>query len=99
MTVRRALLVGIMSVTLLFALAACSASQGDAPSDTPAGDASAGATTVVETGLAFDPQTLEVSVGDTVTFKNEDAAAHNVNIDGKDLGTQAQGESVTWMAE
>ncbi len=47
--------------------------------------------TVVEKGFAFDPATLDVKVGDTVTFKNEDSAPHNVKIDGKELGAQDPG--------
>ena len=47
--------------------------------------------TVVEQGLAFNPATLEVKVGDTVTFKNEDTAPHNVSINGQRLGSQDTG--------
>jgi len=53
---------------------------------------------VIEKGLAFSPATLEVKVSDTVTFKNEDSAPHNVKIDGKELGNQDPGASVTWSA-
>ena len=52
----------------------------------------------MEKGFAFDPATLDVKVGDTVTFKNEDSAPHNVKIDGKELGAQDPGASVTWTA-
>jgi len=68
-------------------------------SSSSGGATAAGGTTVVEKGFAFEPASLEVKVGDTVTFKNEDSTAHVVNIDGKDLGNQDSGASVTWTAE
>jgi len=61
--------------------------------------ASGGSTTVVEDGFAFEPATLQVNVGDTVTFRNDDSAPHIVKIDGKELGNQDPGASVTWTAE
>lgn len=57
-----------------------------------------GAATIVEKNFAFNPSTLTVNIGDTVTFQNEDSAAHEVSINGQDLGKQAPGQSVTWTA-
>jgi plastocyanin len=59
---------------------------------------SAGGATIDEQNFAFVPSTLTVKVGDTVTFTNSDSAAHNVKIDGQELGSQNQGESKTWKA-
>jgi plastocyanin len=90
----------ILMLALALALVGCSSGSATTPTTTGSstgGSSSAGAT-VVEKGFAFDPATLEVKVGDTVTFKNEDSAPHNVKIDGKELGTQDQGASVTWTA-
>jgi plastocyanin len=93
-------------VSAAFALVLAAILVGCAGSTTPTtgtsgvnanGSTSAGAT-VVEKGIAFDPPTIEVKVGETVTFKNEDMAAHNVSIDGKKLGTQEPGASVKWTA-
>ena len=97
-------LAAVLVLALALVLVGCSGgsssttnppSSGTTTVDKPA----AGATTIVEKGFAFDPATLEVKVGDTVTFKNEDSAPHNVSIDGKQLGNQDQGASVTWTAE
>jgi plastocyanin len=41
-------------------------------------DGSAGGTTVTLTGFAFDTDEITISAGDTVTFVNEDSAAHTV---------------------
>lgn len=45
----------------------------------------------------FDPPTIEVAAGDTITFTNEDAAPHTAtaNDDSFDTGTLNKGESAT----
>jgi plastocyanin len=96
-------LVATLLLVLVLSVVGCSGggsntanppSSGTTTVDTPAAGA-----TVIEKGFAFEPATLEVKVGDTVTFKNEDSAPHNVSIDGKELGSQDPGASVTWTAE
>lgn len=78
-------------------LSACSSGGGSTSSGSGGGQTSSG-TTVVEQNFAFNPATLTVKVGDTVTFDNQDSTAHEVKIDGKDLGSQDPGKSVTWTA-
>jgi plastocyanin len=103
MKLRPALVVAL-ALGLVLALAGCGSSaspttgQGAAPSTTAGGTSGTGGTTVTEQNFAFDPQTLTVKVGDTVTFTNADSAPHNVKIDGQELGSQNQGESKTWKA-
>jgi plastocyanin len=82
------LLVAVLAAVIAMALVGCAG-----------GGASGGSTGAGGYGTPPDPATLDVKVGDTVTFKNEDSAPHNVNIDGKDLGAQDPGASVTWKAE
>jgi len=48
--------------------------------------------------FAFNPASATAKVGDTITFTNSDSTAHEVKIDGKDLGNQAPGATVTWTA-
>lgn len=55
--------------------------------------------TIAETKTAFEPSTLKVRVGETVTFLNRDAIPHALRIDDQDLTWQAPGESVEWKAE
>jgi len=90
-------------VALIAVLAGCGGGGGSNPYGTNGGTggttAPAAGNVVIEKDLAFQPASLEIKVGDTVTFTNEDSAPHNVNIDGKDLGQQEQGASVTWTAE
>jgi plastocyanin len=54
---------------------------------------------IVARDFTFTPATLEVSVGETVTWSNADQAAHDVEIDGQNLGRMSQGEALTWKAE
>lgn len=101
MTIRRNvwLWVAMMTVVMLI-LAGCSASPkspADSGASTPANGSAAGAT-VIEQNFAFNPASLDVKVGDVVTFKNEDSAPHDVEIDGASLGQQQAGASVTWTA-
>lgn len=94
----RTALIVVVLVALTVILASCGASS---PSNTGStgGAGSGGGVTVTEKGFAFSPASVTVKVGDTVTFTNEDSAPHEVTIDGKDLGSQTQGASVTWKAE
>jgi len=101
----RILVATLLSAALIAVLAGCGGGGGGGGSPygtnggAEEGGAATGGTVVIEKGFAFQPASLEVKVGDTVTFTNEDSAPHNVNIDGADLGSQAQGASVTWTAE
>lgn len=87
----------VTCVVLALALTACSSGATE-PNGISTGSDTSGALTISEEGLAFSPDTLEVKVGDSVTFTNKESVPHNVNIDGADLGEQAQGQSVTWTA-
>jgi plastocyanin len=93
----------VLLLVLVFALVGCSGGSGSTSNPPSSGtttvDKPAAGATVLEKGFAFEPATLEVKVGDIVTFKNEDSAPHNVSIDGKQLGNQDQGASVTWTAQ
>jgi plastocyanin len=46
-------------------------------------------------GFAFMPASLEVAVGDTVVFTNEDGAPHTATGGGFDTGTLKSGETGT----
>lgn len=80
-----------------FGLAGCSA---DSETDGGEGTSDAGGAEAVitEEDLAFSPEFLEVNLGDTVTFTNNDTVDHQVLIAGVTLDRQAPGESVTWTA-
>ena len=54
------------------------------------------ATTEVEMAKSyrFDPKTIEIEVGDTVTWTNDDNFTHTVQIEGREDHKVGQGESV-----
>jgi plastocyanin len=54
------------------------------------------ATTEVEMvkSYRFDPKTIEVEAGDTVTWTNEDNFTHTVEVDGQEDHKVGKGESV-----
>lgn len=60
-------------------------------------DALAGETAVEIKDFAFSPATLNVKVGDTVTWTNQDSVGHSATADDGsfDTGILAQGESNT----
>lgn len=82
----RVLLVGVvLAVLVLAACSASSAGSGDGPS-----------TKLVN--LAFNPSSLNVKVGDTVTVKNADSVQYEVMIGTTYLGLLHSGDSATWKA-
>lgn len=87
-------LVGVLTLTGLV-LSGCTSGTTGGGAGTGAPAASSG-TTISEKGFAFNPADVTVKAGDTVTFTNDDSTAHNVTIDGAELGVQQPGESKTW---
>jgi plastocyanin len=55
------------------------------------------ATTEVEMvkSYSFDPETIEIEAGDTVTWTNEDNFTHTVQVEGQGDHKVGQGESVS----
>jgi len=74
---RRTLVRGIAGASALTALAGCSGDSGADPTPTTAG-APESATAEMTDNLNFAPETVEVSVGGTVTWENVGAVAHSV---------------------
>jgi plastocyanin len=109
-TMPRPITLLLVSASLLgaTALAACggnsSSSTAAVPAKTaaaPAKTAAASATTAKIAGFAFAPKQLKVKVGQSITWTNEDSAAHTVSAQsgaGFDSGAIAQGASYTWKA-
>lgn len=87
----------LAALTMAAALASCSPTP--APSGSGKSGGTSGGQTIVEKGFTFNPSSLTVNVGDTVTFTNQDSVAHHVVVGTTDLGEQAAGQSVTWKAD
>jgi plastocyanin len=97
--IRRILLAAAL-VAAIVAIAGCSGSSGSSsstPSSSGGSGASAGsgsgssAVTVSLKNFAFDPSSIDVAVGGSVTFVNNDSVAHDVVCDGWDSGQMAPG--------
>ena len=81
--------VALAATGLALALAACSGSSGtaapaatSAPSDAPVSEApAAGGSTVSIKDFAFNPGSITVASGTTVTWTNDDTAGHTVTAD------------------
>ncbi len=72
------------------------AAASDAAEGTPAADAAAGEATVDIADFAFDPETVEIAVGDTVIWTNQDGSPHTATAQDRDVlqsGTLQQGDS------
>jgi plastocyanin len=94
MRIRTALIVLLLTVAFV-ALAGCSSGQPATPAATPSGSTpAAGAAKAVAVSMAsfaFDPANVDVAVGGTVTWTNNDTVGHTVKIDGKTSDTIAPG--------
>jgi plastocyanin len=107
----RTLIVAVLVVTTaaVLMLTGCkiagvagSDSSGSSTSTTPHGLVDVGATgqgTMVGIQGKFIPDSVEIHVGDTITFVNRDKVAHHVVIDTTDLGNLAPLQKVSWTAD
>jgi plastocyanin len=78
-----------------FGLAACGGSSDNEPAaQAPA----SGGDKVAVADNTFTPASIEVAVGDTVTFENEGQIAHTVTGDDFDSGSLAPGDTFTFKA-
>jgi plastocyanin len=71
-----------VKISAMVLLVSCSKSSDMAPASSPAGNTSGNKTNSVSiVSMAFSPTTLTVAVGTTVTWTNNDSAAHTVTSD------------------
>ncbi len=75
-------------------LAACGGSDSEPAAQAPA----SGGDKVAVADNTFTPASIEVAVGDTVTFENEGQIAHTVTGDDFDSGSLAPGDTFTFKA-
>lgn len=102
---KRAMAFLVIAALLALGLAAAAGCSGSGTSGTgggatPGGNSGGGAASVTIKDFAFSPAALEIAVGDSVTWTNEDSAPHTVTGDGGiDSGNLAQGKSFTHTFE
>jgi plastocyanin len=77
------------AMVLVLGVAACGDDDDDAERG---GTESAGAgATIVAANIAFDPTTLSVAAGETITLRNEDDVEHSFTIDDPEVDAEAEG--------
>jgi len=91
MTFHRSLLPAVAGLAAAVALVAVAAGCSSAEKSTPV------ATTEVTMAKSyrFDPKTIEVAAGATVTWTNEDNFTHTVQVDGQEDRKVSRGDSVS----
>jgi plastocyanin len=101
MSLMRNRTLALIVFVLVAALGLVGCSGGDdttGDSGTTDGDAAAPreATVTMQNG-AFEPYTVEIALGGTVTFTNGDSVDHQILLDGVTLDRQAPGATVLWV--
>jgi plastocyanin len=89
----------ILALFVVLGVAVFAAGCGGGTSGTTTTTAGgAGGGQVVMKGFAFDPASVTVKVGDTVTWTNEDSATHTVDADNGEFssGDLAQGKTFSF---
>jgi len=88
-------------VPLVLAVAACSGSATPVPAATAAAPAATSAPaaagdTVTIANFSFQPATITVPVGATVTWTNDDSASHTVTADDGSFTSESLGQGATF---
>lgn len=81
-------LVAIVVVVLSGFVTACGSST-KTTSSTSSGSGASGGTSVMIKNFSFEPQTLTVKVGSTVTWTNQDSTPHTVQFSNKSIPPSA----------
>lgn len=96
---KRSVILAILVAVLiagLVVLPGCSSATSDSTpsSGNSGGGSTTGGATVTLANFAFDPTSVEIKAGESVTWTNEDSAVHTVTGDGGiDSGDLAKGKS------
>jgi plastocyanin len=86
------------TVSLCLAAAAIGLAACGGSDDEPSAAKASGGTAVAVADNSFTPESLNVAVGDSVSFENEGAIAHTVTGEDFDSGSLAPGDTFTFEA-
>ena len=78
--------IGVVVLLMLFIVAGCSGSSTSNDTNTSTGKKASETATVSIKDFAFNPDSVTVSVGGTVTWKNNDSATHTIK--GRDFESE-----------
>jgi plastocyanin len=90
---------GLALVVLVFATLSCGGgTSSGSESSTTASSSAGGGAQVVMKDIAFDPQTITINAGESVTWMNEDSVSHTVVADNGEFesGQLGQGETFSF---
>jgi plastocyanin len=80
--------------------AACSSDNGGSATTTPpaatgatGGGGGTGATTLTMQNIAYNPTSLSVATGSTITLDNKDSVTHTFTVDGQDVDVTVDGST------
>lgn len=79
----------VLAVSMVTMIAGCETEEPPLPTN----DVTPGDATVEMRGQMFEPSTITISVGETVTWMNEDAVIHTVVGDGFNSGNLNEGDT------
>ena len=92
----RVALASVVVALVLLAVAGCGSSGSTDGTGTSTGGATTTGTSVTIKDFAFSPASVDIKVGESVTWTNEDSATHNVEGDGGiSSGDLANGQTYT----
>ncbi len=77
----RSIRLSILALAAILSIAACSGTSTSAPTNAPSAAPEANAEAIAIAGRRFSPATIDVAVGTTVTWTNNDAVPHTVTAD------------------
>ena len=88
----------VWAIVLLIGIITSVSCGDDDNKSTDSGNNGSSGTTVVIDNFAFSPQTLTVSVGETVTWRNNHSTGHTVTSDqGSELGSALLNQGQTYQ--
>ena len=92
----RVALASVVVALVLLAVAGCGGSGSTDGTGTSTGGTSATGASVTIKDFAFSPASVDIKVGESVTWTNDDSATHNVEGDGGiSSGDLANGQTYT----
>ena len=92
----RVALASVVVALVLLAVAGCGSSGSTDGTGTSTGGTSATGASVTIKDFAFSPASVDIKVGESVTWTNDDSATHNVEGDGGiSSGDLANGQTYT----
>lgn len=98
MKTRKFIIVSVIVILFIAAFAGCGSTSSPSPSvdAQPSASSAAGSNAVAMKNYAFNPTSITIKKGDTVTWTNEDGATHDVVGDMFNSGNMRKGGTFSY---